>query len=119
VAVGVAGRHRASGFVADADRADVSLVASRVSGALHRAMAVAAPVRAQALWLPVGSGPVAFAIAEGLELAGLAFCRDAAVRGHARLDALEPVGAVVISRARLVAQLLVQLTLALARPDHE
>src|SRR5207249_7748508 len=41
------------------------------------------------------------------------------VRGHARLDALESVGAVVISRARLVAQFLVQLALALARGERE
>jgi len=81
-------------------------------------MSVAAAVRAQALGLPIGPGPIAFAIAEGLELAGLPFCRDAAVRGRAWLDALETICAIVVSRARLIAQLLVQLALALARRER-
>src|SRR5439155_7605899 len=119
VAVVGAARHSVSAFVADADLADLSLPAILVAGALHRTMAVAAPVRAQALRLSVGSGPIAFAIAERLELTGLPFCRDAAVRGRARLDALEPVGAVVVSPASLIAQLLVQLALALARRERE
>src|SRR5207253_10684478 len=114
VAVVVAGRPCGPTFAADADLADPTFSAILGSGALHGAVAIAAPVGAEALRLPIRSGPVAFAIAEGLELAGLPFCRHAAVRGRACLDALETICAIVVSRARLIAQLLVQAALALA-----
>src|SRR5205814_2092460 len=82
-----------SAFVADADLADFALLAILVAGTLHRAVAVAAAVRVEALGLTIGARlhAVAFAVAERLELAGASLGGDAAVGRRRAVDALEPV----------------------------
>src|SRR3954467_14292807 len=121
VAVVVAIVGRGAPFVADADLADLPFLAILMSGALHGAVVVAAAVRVQALRVSVRPRlrAVALAVAEGMVLAGLPRGRHAAVRQLAALHALEPVGAVEVLAARVVAHLLLQLALAGAGGSRE
>src|SRR5712664_3864249 len=120
VAVLVTARHRAP-LLADADLADFPSLAVFMAGALHGAMAVPALVRVQALRLPVGPRlrPIAFAIAEGVELAGAPGAGDGPPVRCRSGHALEAVGAIEVLRAGVVPHLLFQLALALACRQRE